>query len=108
MFTLRINLKIQKNIHEMWILDSCDDFADSFNVRFEFFFGHQIVFLETQRLRSCAPEKNILHFGSCKIQKERCMKNAFPMLPFSSSPGCGRSVMFGKCHQGQEKFGGGS
>lgn len=72
-----------------------------------FFLGIR-SFFENDRLRSCALEKKILHFGSCKIQKERCMKNAFPMLPFSSSPGCGRSVMFGECHQGQEKFGGGS
>lgn len=43
----------------MWILDSSDDLADSFNVRFQFFFGASDRFLETQRLRSCALEKNV-------------------------------------------------
>ena len=75
MFTLRVNLKIQKNIHEMWILDSSDDFADSFNVRFDFFLG----------IRS--------FFGNSTVEKLRTRKK-YPPFRLMQNP---KGAMHEKC-----------
>ena len=87
-----------------WFLDSFDNFDDSFNVRF-------VTSDHVYETMGWAVEKSRKKyawvFGS-SMPKD-CIKDAFPIrFPFNSWPGCGHSVMFGKRHQGQEKFGWGS